>query len=86
MIVTVPSTCVFIVSFTVNLRFKHNLTSSDFVIYYRKQIPLDKNEGIYIQNVQNGQVCLVISTLRISFKDFFVSKTCKQMLNSLVLV
>lgn len=57
-----------------------------YLFYYRKQIPLDKNEGIYIQNVQNGQVCLVISTLRISFKDFFVSKTCKQMLNYLVLV
>ena len=32
----------------------------DTVSNYRKQIPLDKNEGVYIQNIQNGQVNYIL--------------------------
>ena len=29
------------------------------ILFHRKQIPLDKNEGIYVQNLQSGKVRIV---------------------------
>ena len=40
----------------VRRRRRPNIILQYYIQYYRKAIPLNENEGIYIRNVQTGQV------------------------------
>ena len=41
---------------TLSITHIHVATSFWLIVLYRKSIPLNENEGIYVRNIQSGQV------------------------------